>query len=195
MAILRNLIAAWSRQDRLADRIYGHCVDMARAPAHYGHGRIEDTTDGRFDLLVLHMFIMVDRIDGAGPAGAALVQAMIDSFVRDMDRNLREMGAGDVGVAKRMKYMVHALNGQLHAYRRAVAGNPDSLDETLARTMFPDSDNSDAISNDAMAMVTISAGRLATYVRAQRARLRDEPDGNVLAGRAKMGLPHLMYGD
>ena len=38
----------------------------------------------------------------------------------DMDLSLREMGAGDIGVAKRVRVMAEAFMGRLDAYRAAL---------------------------------------------------------------------------
>ncbi|MEZ5667261.1 MAG: ubiquinol-cytochrome C chaperone family protein [Alphaproteobacteria bacterium] len=148
---------------------------VARAPAHYGPDRVADDVDGRFDMLVLHLFFMIRRARVAGAAGAGLVQALLDCFVRDMDNNLREMGAGDIGVAKRVKYMVHALNGQLHSYLTAADEGPAALRAVLARTMFADQPAADA-----------AAGRLAAYAGRQMDALGAATDVDLAAGRARM---------
>ena len=52
-----------------------------------------------------------------------------------MDRSLREMGVGDMGVARRIKQMGAALNGRLKAYESAI-GNPDILRTVLQRNVY-----------------------------------------------------------
>ena len=43
-----------------------------------------------------------------------------DSMFADMDLSLREMGAGDIGVSKRVRVMAEAFLGRLDAYVTAL---------------------------------------------------------------------------
>lgn len=176
MVVVRNLIALVSKRDRTVQRVYDRCVAAARAPEHYGSDGAPDTVDGRFGLLVLHLFLASDRLRRIGREGDALVQALIDCFVRDMDKNLREMGAGDVGVAKNVKRMAEALNGQLRAYHAAAGEGPEALRESLVRNVL-------AGGATAGAEAGAAARRLAGYAIAQRRHLAAMPDAELLAGR------------
>jgi cytochrome b pre-mRNA-processing protein 3 len=66
---------------------------------------VADSVDGRFELVVLHLALVIARLDRE-TEGAVLVRALIDRFGRDMDDNLREMGVGDLTVPKKMKRML-----------------------------------------------------------------------------------------
>ena len=189
MVFLRNMLALVSKRDRLAQRIYDQCVAAARAPQHYGDGAAADSVDGRFAVLALHLFIAARRLQQAGPEGKALVQSLIDCFIRDMDRNLREMGAGDVGVAKNVKQMAKALNGQFHAYERAVKEGPDALRASLLRNVLARPD--EATDEQALA----AARRLAGYAYAQMLYLSLQPDTVCLAGRCPMQPAPTGYGE
>lgn len=204
MVILRNIIASLSKRDRLAQRVYDRCVAVARAPEHYRGGHVADSVDGRFGLLVLHLFLAIQRVDRAQPDGKAMVQALIDCFVRDMERNLREMGAGDIGVAKNVKQMAQALNGQLYAYQRAVAEGPEALRETLLRNVVASSgigggqEGADSVGDDdaetasetppeaPSAAQYAAAGRLTGYAQAQMQALAGQPDASCLAGALEL---------
>ena len=177
MPFLRNIIAVFSPRDRLVQRLYDDCVATARAAEHYGPGRVADSVDGRFDLLVLHLFVMARRLGAIGQAGDALVRSLIEAFIRDMERNLREMGAGDIGVAKRIKYMAQALHGQMQAYTRALDAGDSAMREALARTLFPDGNGG---------ADPAAAQRLAAYVRAQIDAMAAQPDASCLAGRCRL---------
>lgn len=189
MVVVRNLIALFSKRDRTAQRVYDRCVAAARAPEHYGSDGAPDTVDGRFGLLVLHLFLASDRLRRIGREGDALVQALIDCFVRDMDKNLREMGAGDVGVAKNVKRMAEALNGQLRAYHAAAGGGPEALRESLVRNVLAGGATAGAEAAGA------AARRLAGYAVAQRRHLAAMPDAELLAGRLPLRPVAEAYAD
>jgi cytochrome b pre-mRNA-processing protein 3 len=53
-----------------------------------------------------------------------------------MDRNLREMGAGDLGVGRRVKAMVKAFYGRVAAYEDGLASGPRVLAEALRRNLY-----------------------------------------------------------
>ena len=90
---------------RKAGEIYGAIVTQARQPAFYARLGIPDTPTGRYEMVVIHLFLVLERLRGAGasPEAAAAAQALVDAFVADMDDSLRELGTGDVGVPRRVK--------------------------------------------------------------------------------------------
>lgn len=119
-----------ARRERaeIAQRLYAAALAQARAPGFYRAG-VPDTVDGRFDLLMLHVFLLVRRLRRDGAAGAALSQALFDAAFDDMDRALREMGVGDLGVPKRIEAMARAFYGRAAAYDAAL----DAEDDTALR--------------------------------------------------------------
>jgi cytochrome b pre-mRNA-processing protein 3 len=127
------------RRNRRPDTIsvlYGMIVAQARRPVFYEAFGVADTVNGRFDLLLLHVALVVDRLmreDGGKEAG----QALFDFFCTDMDDNLREMGIGDLSVPKHMQRVGEAFYGRSQAYREALAGEGDAaLIEALTRNVY-----------------------------------------------------------
>jgi len=89
-------------------------VAAARDPYLYATLGVPDTLDGRFDAIVLHVYLIVRRL--GGDPGPALAQAVFDAMFLDMDINLREMGVGDLSVGKRNRAMWEAFHGRSAAY-------------------------------------------------------------------------------
>ena len=97
-----------NRHHRKIDDFYGAIVAQSRRAAFYiGYG-VPNTMAGRFDLIVLHMVLLLARLDRQGPAARELGQNLFDHFCRDLDANLREMGVGDLAVPKRMRQFAEA---------------------------------------------------------------------------------------
>ncbi len=95
------------RKPRLAPRgtieaIYGMIVTQAREPLFYRDLGVPDTVNGRFDLLLMHLWLVLRQLKSAG-SGGELSQALFDHFCNDMDDNLRELGVSDLKVPKRMQ--------------------------------------------------------------------------------------------
>ena len=119
--------------------VYTAIVRQARQPQLYGQGMAPDSFDGRFDMMVVHVYLVLRRLkqDGLGREEAG--QAIFDLFFRDMDQAMREMGVGDLGVGKKVKKMAEAFYGRVHAYDQSIEDeNSKALQETLARNFYPD---------------------------------------------------------
>ena len=110
------------RQQGVSEVLYGNAVEMAREPAFFAEHGVADTVDGRFDALALVVALIMRRLKDCGEAGHDLSQQLFDTMFADMDLSLREMGAGDIGVAKRVRVMAEAFMGRLDAYASALDG-------------------------------------------------------------------------
>jgi cytochrome b pre-mRNA-processing protein 3 len=123
-----------------AQRLYADAVASARTPHFYTDLAVPDTLDGRFELITLHIFVLLFRLKNEPadrPAADKLAQAIFDVMFRDIDRNLREMGVGDLAVPKRMKKMMAGFNGRVHSYTSAVAAGRDAaLHDALRRNVY-----------------------------------------------------------
>ena len=94
-----------------------------------------DTVDGRFEMIALHCFILMRRLQAAGDK--KLSQALFDRFFKTMDRSLREMGVGDLGVPKHMKRMMQGFNGRANHYELALKNNDaDELQKALIKNVY-----------------------------------------------------------
>src|ERR1700761_7185203 len=119
------------RKPRLApvgtiEAIYGMIVTRAREPIFYRDLGVPDTVNGRFDLLLLHLWLLLRRLRAIASA-KDLSQALFDRFCEDMDDNLREMGVGDQTVPKRMRAFGEAFYGRTRAYDQAVDEGIEAL--------------------------------------------------------------------
>lgn len=117
------------------EAIYGMIVAQAREPAFYASLGVPDTVNGRFDMLLLHLW-MVLRQFRASPDGEAMGQALFDRFCADMDDNLREMGVGDLTVPKRMQEFGEAFYGRTAAYDAALAAGEGELAVAIGRNIL-----------------------------------------------------------
>jgi cytochrome b pre-mRNA-processing protein 3 len=143
--------------------LYGAIVAQARRPEFYEEFGIADSVEGRFELIVLHLAVVLQRLERE-PQGATLGRALLDAFGRDMDHNLREMGVGDLSVPKKMRRMGEAFYGRLEVYDRALAAAGGAeLASALGRNVL------------GQAAPAASARRLAAYVREAADRLDATP--------------------
>lgn len=121
------------RPPEAARAVYIASVAQARNPFFYGTLGVPDTLDGRFDAIVLHQFLLQDRLREAAPDFARFVSEV---FFADMDASLRELGVADSGVSRRIKQMGKAYHGRLQAYADGLAQGDETLKEALSRNLF-----------------------------------------------------------
>jgi cytochrome b pre-mRNA-processing protein 3 len=164
-----------SRHERAGFALYGAAVAAAREPWLYAALGVPDTLDGRFDLVALHAFLLIDRLRGLPEPGPALAQAVFDAMFSDMDMNLRELGVGDLAVGKRVRAMWEAFHGRANAYAAALQAPDNSrLEAALARNVWrvePPPDGAPAA--------------LARLARAQAEHLAGQVPDALAAGEAR----------
>ena len=96
--------------DPTIEGVYGMIVAQARSPSFYRDYGVPDTVDGRFDMIVLHLVLVLRRLRQSQSQAQiranvpALGQQIFDRFCRDMDHNFREMGIGDLAVPALLKH-------------------------------------------------------------------------------------------
>lgn len=126
------------RGDRAAaDRLYEAALAAARRePLYLGYG-VPDTLQGRFEMLALHLFALLNRLADDPGDDPALARLVTERFVEDMDGAYREMGMSDVVVPKRMKTLYRSFGGRVAAYRGGLAEGKAALADAVARNVFP----------------------------------------------------------
>lgn len=167
-----GLFGRRSENEDAAMELYRSVVEQARDPYFYAELGVPDTPDGRFDMILMHAFLLLQRIKSEGSETEKLGQAFFDLMFDDMDKNLREMGAGDVGISHRIKDMAKAFYGRIAAYEEGLRGSAQELDEAIGRNVFRNAD-----------VATEHPSNLATYMRAQVAALVDNATADIVAGR------------
>jgi len=97
---VRRLFRRTLYEDPARD-LFERIAAQSREPSFYGACGLPDSVDGRFDLLVLHVFLVMHRLKQDHVRTAELSQALFDVLFENMDESLRVLGAGDMGVGRR----------------------------------------------------------------------------------------------
>lgn len=155
-----------------AFRLYGALVDQARRPEFYREFGVPDTPAGRFSLIALHGFLVMERL-ARDAESAELGQALFDAMFADVDRNLREMGVGDLSVGKKVKALAQHFYGLSEAVRRGLAGSQAELQAAISRNVYGEAPED---------LRVVQA--LAAYVRATAASLDGQPAADLMRGVA-----------
>lgn len=164
-------------RDAKASKIYGRVVAQARQPVFYARHGVPDTPEGRYELVVMHLWLAVDRLQRIGPDGQRLARILTERFVEDIDDNLREMGVGDMVVPKKVKRAAAGLLERADMYKGALRGDGESaLRDALAHFF--------AVAPEAK----LQAALLADYMESAHRMLATQTDTDVLSGRLQFPL-------
>lgn len=110
-------------------------VEISRLPEYYAKSGVADSVEGRFDMIVNVLALVMLRMESSRSISANTAP-LTELFVEDMDGQLRESGVGDVVVGKHMGKLMSALGGRLGALRKAFASDDmDQLAEVLLRNV------------------------------------------------------------
>lgn len=176
-----NLAKLFRRRDPAASPLYGRIVAQARQRDFYLAG-VPDTVQGRFEMIALHIFLVLHRLKQEGERGADLAQDLFDLMFQDMDRNLRELGTGDLAVGKRIKTLAQGLYGRIAAYEQGLAPgtSAEQLEQALARNVFASGEASSPVLKG-----------LAAYLRSEADALAAQPFRELSAGRITFAVPDI----
>lgn len=151
------------RRKKQAYELYGKLVSQARNPVFYEKLGVEDSIDGRFDLILLHMFLADRRLETEGDKAKAVRRQLQEAMIADMDRSLRELGVGDMSVGKEVKKMGAAWFGRLKAYTAALSEDApkQALASVIAKNVYRDEESA---KGEFLAVYTLEAmQKLASY--------------------------------
>lgn len=127
------------RERQSAERLYAAAVAAARRPVLYVTYGVEDTLQGRFEMMTLHLFPLLHRLMHDPGDDPELARRISEALVVDMDGAFREMGVGDLTVPKRMKTLYRSFAGRISAYADALAVGEAELAAAVARNVYPES--------------------------------------------------------
>lgn len=105
------------------DRLHAALVAGARRPMLYEAYAVPDIAEGRFELAVLHTFLLVRRLKSMAEPAPDIAQELIDRAFAHFELGLREIGIGDVSVPKRMKKLAGSFYGRVQAYEAPLASH------------------------------------------------------------------------
>ena len=121
---------------RAAKKLYPQIVLRAREPVFYSELQVPDSFTGRFEMVALHVGLVINRLRREGKDGERMAQALFDQMVLNMDMACRQTGIGDLGVPKQLKKMMTALQGRALTYQTAGAESGAALVEALNKNLY-----------------------------------------------------------
>ncbi len=143
-----------------AQFLYERAFSQSRHKIFYTEMQVPDSFEGRFEMLSLHVFLVMRRLNNESQNKTA--QLLFDIMFKTIDKSLREIGIGDLGVPKHMKRMMQGFNGRAHSYEAAIYSNDQAaLAEALSLNVYSVAQNQPMNSSvDALASYMMSSAGL-----------------------------------
>ena len=126
------LFTFWAERElnnRSASEVYKRLVKASRDRFLFEVVGVPDNPQGRFESLILHMFLLQKRLVGT-KSGGLLAQALMDRMSEDLDRSIREMGVGDLRVGKNVKSLFKMVHQRFQLYEGSL-DNPGQMAASL----------------------------------------------------------------
>ena len=175
------MFSRFKRQRQLrqqADGVYVALVAQARTPAFYVELAVPDSFDGRFELVVLHVYALTRGLAGRAAPMQELSRHVMEAMVDDLDRTLREIGVGDMSVGRKVKQMAAAFYGRAAAYDAGLAAGEQELRAAIARNVYAGSPPEDHV---------VSA--IASYLRKAIETVARTGDDSIMSGDIAFPVP------
>ena len=173
-----------SETRRIGHEIYERIVAQARQMAFFRDMGVPDTMEGRLEMIMLYLVLVLDRLKTEGAPGQRLGQRLMEHLMTDYDDALRQIGIGDMGVPRRVQKVAAALAERHRDYGRALGEAGCGKLKAAIETHIYGSGPAAAQSRDGQ-----GAGRLAAYVRAAAGHLATVPAEQLFEGRGLFQAP------
>jgi cytochrome b pre-mRNA-processing protein 3 len=150
---MRSLMAMLRPKGADAGALYNAVVVEARRPAWYREGAVADTMDGRFAVLSSLTALAILRLEDGDEDAVRHSVALTESYISDMDAQMREEGFGDSSIGKQVRSMVGALATRVDWWRRAREAELDWNDAvrlSVYRDELPEAETAMTYSTEAL---------------------------------------------
>lgn len=139
---MRSLMAMLRPKGPDAGALYGAVIAEARKPSWYREALVPDSLDGRFAVLSTLAALTILRLEDGDEDSVRHSVALTESFIADMDAQMRQEGFGDPSVGKQVRSMVGALAVRVDRLRD-VRDNDSGWDEATRFCIYKNDPPSD----------------------------------------------------
>ena len=98
--------------------------------------KVDDTIEGRFEIIVLHIFVLFKILDERNEENTFFKQKLLETFIEELDSTYREIGISDNTFSKKMRIAAQSIYGRIDSYNTQF-DNIDLFSESLQRNIWP----------------------------------------------------------
>ena len=96
--------------------LYKRILNSSYERHFYKKIMVPDTLDGRFDLIILHIFVILKVYKNSSEQNKNFTQKLFDIFMLEVESSYREMGISDQSFSKKMKVVIESFYGRTKMY-------------------------------------------------------------------------------
>jgi|TARA_B110000261_G_C12900009_1_gene284055 cytochrome b pre-mRNA-processing protein 3 len=96
--------------------LYRRILESSYDNTFYANLKVPDTIDGRFDVIILHIFVFIKIFKNSSDVEKNFTQKLFDIFMIEVESSYREMGISDQSFGKKMKIVIESFYGRTKLY-------------------------------------------------------------------------------
>tara|TARA_B100000482_G_scaffold179278_1_gene150949 strand:- start:49 stop:591 length:543 start_codon:yes stop_codon:yes gene_type:complete len=127
--------------------LYKRILNSSYDRRFYEKIMVPDTLDGRFDLIILHIFIIVKIFKNSTEQNKNFTQKLFDIFMLEVESSYREMGISDQSFSKKMKVVIESFYGRTKMYDLNF-DNKNEFINCLVRNIWPEDASKEIFAGD-----------------------------------------------
>lgn len=133
-----NRIFRTRPEKQAAKTLYDGILAASRNTRLYSELGVPDTIEGRVESVMLHTALVIRELQASGDEYARTVsQDVFDAMFDDFDSAMRELGVGDSGVGKKIRFLAEGFYGRAQAYSDALeAKDSGALAAAISRNLL-----------------------------------------------------------
>ncbi len=122
--MLFNWLKNRAKKRQIAENIYAVAANQARHPHFYQTLMVPDSITGRYELLCLHVFLLLERLrEEKTPIARSISQNLTEILVKELERAYRDNGFRDLSIPKNVKKLIGGFYERAGYYKICVAQN------------------------------------------------------------------------
>lgn len=107
------------------------------------------------------MALVLRRLNRLGDEGRRFARLVLEAMISDLDAALREIGASDPSMGRKMKHVAHSIHARLAIYDQCLSEERrGELADALRRNLFGTLKADDANTESFIRYLTVGAQRL-----------------------------------
>lgn len=135
------MLKFWQKKGRQSEELstlfYRRLVHQVRNEWFYRDLDIADSPFGRFEVMTIHLFLMLKRLKQEKTSNAGKIsQEITNLFVVDLDESLRDLRLSETKIAKQFNKFIQGFYGRLIAYDIAFDEGDIALKNVIHRNLY-----------------------------------------------------------
>tara|TARA_B100000674_G_scaffold5054_2_gene4110 strand:+ start:755 stop:1297 length:543 start_codon:yes stop_codon:yes gene_type:complete len=118
------------------EALYKKLLVQSYSDWFYRELEIKNDINGRFEVIVLHIFIIFNSLSNKSSENKVFKQNLLETFIDELESTYRELGISDNTFGKKMKVAARSMYGRLSVYSDSFHDS-NLFNKALLRNIWP----------------------------------------------------------